>query len=60
VTLTFSLVLAVMGFITLVWPLKEPRRLPERNDLDMRTSPSVLLAGVGVIVAVGVFFLVFW
>jgi SSS family solute:Na+ symporter len=60
VALTFSLVLAVMGIITLVWPLKEPRRLPERSDLDMRTSPAVLIAGLAVIVAVAVFFLVFW
>jgi len=60
VTLTFSLVLAVMGFITLVWPLKEPRRLAERNDLDMRTSPTVLISGVAVIVGVLLFFLVFW
>ena len=60
VTLTFSLVLALMGFITLVWPLKEPRRLPERKDLDLRTSPVVLVAGSAVIVGVFLFFIVFW
>jgi SSS family solute:Na+ symporter len=60
VALTFSLVLALMGFITLVWPLREPRRLPERNDLDLRTSPAVALAGAAVVLAVAVFFLVFW
>ncbi|MDW7980977.1 MAG: sodium/solute symporter [Verrucomicrobiales bacterium] len=60
VALTFSLVLALMGFITLVWPLKEPRRLPERNDLDMRTSPEVLAAAVAVIAGVALFFAVFW
>lgn len=60
VALTFSLVLALMGLITFAWPLKEPRRLPERNDLDLRSSPVVLLAGAAVILAVAVFFLVFW
>ncbi len=60
VALTFSLVLALLGIITFAWPLKEPRRLPERNDLDLRSSPVVLLAGAAVILAVAVFFLVFW
>ncbi len=60
VALTFSLVLALMGFITLVWPLREPRRLPERNDLDMRTSPSVVAAAAVVIGCVALFFAVFW
>jgi SSS family solute:Na+ symporter len=60
VTLTFSLVLALMGFITLVWPLQEPRRLPERKDLDMRPSPAVLVSGAAVIAGVVLFFLVFW
>ena len=60
VTLTFSLVLATMGLITLWCPLKEPRRLPERHELDMSTSPVVKVAGAAVIVAVAVFFLVFW
>jgi hypothetical protein len=60
VTLTFSLVIAVMGFITLVGPLKEARRLPERNDLDLRTSRSVYVTGAAVIIGVGLFFIVFW
>lgn len=60
VTLTFSLVLAVMGFITLVWPLKEPRRLPVRAEIETETSRGVKLAGAAVIAGVGLFFLVFW
>lgn len=60
VTLSFSIVLAVMALITLWRPLKEPRRLPVRHDLDMRTSPGVMMAGVAVIVGVAVFFVVFW
>lgn len=60
VTLTFSLVLAVMGFITLVWPLKAPRRLPERAEMAQDTAPGVKLAGAAVIAGVLLFFLVFW
>jgi SSS family solute:Na+ symporter len=60
VTLTFSLVLAVMGSITLSWPLNEPRRLPVRAELDMRTDPVVMWSGLSVIVGVAVFFLIFW
>ena len=60
VTLTFSLVLAVMGLITLARPLQEPRRLPVRNDLDMSTSPVVATAGTLVILGVVLFFAVFW
>jgi len=59
-TLTFSLVLAAMGFITLVWPLKEPRRLPERAEMAVETSPLVKLSGAAVIAGVVLFFIVFW
>lgn len=60
VALTFSLVLALMSFITLVWPLEEPRRLPERTDLDLRTSPAVVIAAAVVIGGVALFFALFW
>lgn len=60
VTLTFALVLAVMGFITLVWPLKQPRRLPERAEMAGETQPVVKLAGAAVIAGVAIFFVVFW
>ncbi len=60
VTLTFSLVLAIMALITLWRPLAEPRRLPVREGLDLRTAPSVVAAGWAVIAAVGLFFVVFW
>lgn len=60
VTLAFSLVLALMGLITFMWPRREPRQLPVRHDLDMKTSPGVTLAGVLVIVGVVLFFIVFW
>jgi len=60
VTLAFSLVLALMGFITLAWPLREPRRLPERVEMNAETAPAVRWAGAAVIAGVVLFFLVFW
>lgn len=60
VALSFSLVLALMGFITLMWPLKEPRHVLARTDLDTETSPVVLAAAAVVIVCVTLFFAVFW
>jgi len=60
VTLTFGLVLALMGLITLSWPLSEPRRLPERAGFAVETAPEVKWAGAAVIGAVVVFVLVFW
>lgn len=60
VTLTFSLLLAMLGFITLVWPLAEPRRLPERSEMAIETAPVVKLAGAAVIAGVVLFFVLFW
>ncbi|MFN3410205.1 MAG: SLC5 family protein [Limisphaerales bacterium] len=60
VAITFLLVLAVMAWITLVWPLQEPRPLPERPEMACETTLTVKLAGAAVLVAVAVFFIVFW
>jgi SSS family solute:Na+ symporter len=60
VLLTFLIVSAVMWVITLARPLAEPKRLPERAEISLRTDPIVKIAGAAVIVAVLVFFLVFW
>ena len=58
--ITLGLILALMTFITLLRPLKVPKVLPVRQDMDMRTSPAVVFCGVAVIAAVLVFFLAFW
>jgi SSS family solute:Na+ symporter len=57
--LTLALLVAVMAAITARWPLIEPRRLPVREGFDMRTSPEVVAAGLLVVVAVAVFFVIF-
>ncbi len=60
VALTFNLVLLVMGLITFLWPLQEPKTLPVRADFDVRTAPSVRIAGLAVIAATLLFYAVFW
>ncbi len=49
VALTFQLVVFAMGFITFVRPLKTPRVLPVCEDLEVRSTPGLKLAG-GVVV----------
>ena len=48
-----------MAVITALRPLKEPRRLPVREDFDMRSSRPALAGGVAVVLAVLVFFWAF-
>jgi SSS family solute:Na+ symporter len=56
---TLAALVLVMAVITLARPLKEPRRLPVRADIDMRPSPIAVAGGVAVIAAVLVFFWAF-
>ncbi len=60
VALTFNLLLVVMGLITFFKPLKEPRTLPVREDMDIKTAPEVKIAGAAVMLAVVVFIIIFW
>ena len=59
VLLTFLLVTAVMGLMTLLKPLPEPRQLPVREEISTQTESSVKIAGALVITAVLAFFLWF-
>jgi SSS family solute:Na+ symporter len=58
--LAFVITALVMTLITLARPLPEPKRLPERQDVSLETSPVVKFAGAAVILGVVVFFIVFW
>lgn len=58
VTLTFSLVLALMGLITFFAPAP-PRSLPVRSDFCMKTDDSVKISGAIVIALVILFFVIF-
>ncbi|MCK4998698.1 MAG: hypothetical protein KAS23_04155, partial [Anaerohalosphaera sp.] len=60
VALSFVLVVLIMGLITLVQPLKQPRKLPVREDIDIHTAKDVKIYGALVIAAVIVFYIIFW
>ncbi len=60
VAATFQLVLMIMGLITLWKPLEEPRKLPVREDIEVKTTPEVKIAGGLVIIGVAVFYMIFW
>jgi len=53
-------VAVVMWVISWVRPLAQPRVLPVRADMDMRTDPVVLWSGGAVIAGVVLFFVKFW
>jgi SSS family solute:Na+ symporter len=59
VTATFQLLLLLMGLITFLWPLDEPRTLPERQEMVANTEPFVYVCGTMVIIAVVVFAVIF-
>jgi len=60
VALAFVLVLAIMGLITLLKPLPEPKVLPVREGVEVKTAPVVKLVGAAVLAAVAVFYVIFW
>ena len=60
VALTFAIVAAIMGLITLAWPLKKARVLPVRKEMDVQTCREVKWAGGLVIAGVILFYMVFW
>ena len=60
VAVTFQLLLMLMGLITFWRPLEQPRELPVREDIDIKTSPVAKAAGIAVIAAVTVFYIIFW
>jgi SSS family solute:Na+ symporter len=59
VAVTFQLVLLLMGVVTLLWPLAEPKVLPVRAGLDLRTEPRVYWIGAAVVAAVAAFVVIF-
>lgn len=52
----FVIVAVAMALITLVKPLAEPRRLPERAEMMVETSLAAKVAGAAVLVGVAAIF----
>ena len=55
----FGIIFAVMIVMTLLKPLPEPRKLPVREDIALKTEPVVKVAAALVIAAVAALFLFF-
>ena len=60
VAIAFQLVLVIMGLITFWKPLPEPKRLPVRKEMDIKTEPKVKWIGALVIAGVIGFYILFW
>ena len=58
--MTFNLILVIMGLITFIKPLDEPRKLPVREDIEIKTAPQVKILGGAVMAAVVIFIIIFW
>lgn len=58
--ITFVAVTAIMLILRVAYPLKEPRVMPKREDIDMQSSPIVKWCGAAVVAGVILFFIVFW
>ena len=39
--ITFGIILVLMTIITIVKPLKEPKKLPKRTDIDLSPTPQL-------------------
>jgi SSS family solute:Na+ symporter len=60
VCLSFVLVITIMAVITLIKPLAEPRKLPVREDIVIKTSLEAKIAGGLVLIGVAIFYIIFW
>src|SRR3972149_2110236 len=58
--ITFGVVLLLMTIITIVKPLKEPVKLPKRENFDMSPTPGILGVGLVVIAVTLILYLIFW
>lgn len=58
--ITFTALIAILSLITLKWPRKETKPMPERSQIETHTHRSVPILGSLVILAVIVFYLIFW
>jgi SSS family solute:Na+ symporter len=57
--ITFGMLILIMSIITVLKPLKEPRILPQRKEMDMSSSPFVWIYGLFLILAVATFYILF-
>lgn len=58
--ISFFAVLAVMGTITALKPIKEPVAMPEKSTIDLEPSNMARIFGVVVVVATVALYIIFW
>ena len=58
--ITFGVVLLLMSIITILKPLKEPKQLPIRKNIDLTPTPQLIWWGVAVIFVTLLLYVVFW
>jgi len=58
--ITFGVIVAVMGAIALVRPLKQPIVLPVREDFNTKPAPSVVWLGILIVVIVAGLYAALW
>lgn len=58
--ITLAVVIITMSVITMLWPLSEPKKMPVKEDFDMRTSPSVWWIGMTLVAITAALYVIFW
>lgn len=58
--ISFGVVILTMIIITIAKPLSEPKKLPVREEFDMKPTPSVLWLGALVIIVTVALYIIFW
>jgi len=58
--ITFGILLLLMMVITILKPLKEPKVLPKRTDIDLSPTPQLIWFGGAVVLVTLVLYGIFW
>ena len=58
--ITFIAIIIVMVILTKLKPLKVPKKMPVREEFDMRPAASVKWLGAGIIGLTLILYTIFW
>jgi uncharacterized sodium:solute symporter family permease YidK len=59
-SITFVVLILYMSVITLIKPLKKPRVLPVRKNVDLKIYPSIKLWGGAVVILTVLLYIIFF
>ncbi|HUT08923.1 MAG TPA: sodium/solute symporter [Thermoguttaceae bacterium] len=57
---SFFCLLAVMGVLTAIKPLKEPVKMPTRTKIELQSSPVAKFFGALVVIVTVILYIIFW